>query len=139
MKIGLPIWGQRLSPVLDFAHRLLIVEVKGGVITQRRYHLMNPRLPIISQAAQLSHLKINLLICGSISLDLANLIRPFGIRIIPFVTGEVEKILQAYLNNTLSDPQFRMPGVDPKNKKLRPKDTASRKQRSTNPQDERKI
>jgi len=118
MKIGLPIWGQRLSPVLDFAHRLLVVEVKNGVVTQRRYHLINPRLPSFSQARVLSDLQISMLICGSISLDLANMIRPSGIRVIPYITGEVEEILQAYLNNTLSDPRFRMPGVYTKNERV---------------------
>jgi predicted Fe-Mo cluster-binding NifX family protein len=115
MKIGLPIWGQRLSPVLDFAHQLLVVEVRNGVVTQRRYHKMNPQLPAISQATVLSDLQISMLICGSISLDLANLIRPCGIRIIPFITGEVEEILQAYLNNSLSDPKFMLPGVHTRN------------------------
>lgn len=117
MKIGLPIWGQRLSPVLDFAHQLLVVEVKNGVVAQRRYHKMNPRLPAISQATVLADLQISMLICGSISLDLANLIRPCGIRIIPFITGEVEEILRAYLNNTLSHPKFRMPGMYTENER----------------------
>jgi predicted Fe-Mo cluster-binding NifX family protein len=117
MKIGLPIWGQRLSPVLDFAHQLLVVEVRNGVVAQRRYHKMNPRLPAISQATVLADLQISMLICGSISLDLANLIRPCGIRIIPFITGEVEEILRAYLNNTLSHPKFRMPGMYTENER----------------------
>ena len=118
MKIGLPIWGQRLSPVLDFAHRLLVVEINNGAVTKRRYHKLNPRLPAISQATALSDLQIGMLICGSISLELANLIRPCGIRIVPFITGEIEEILQAYLNNTLSDSKFRIPGMVAKNERI---------------------
>ena len=125
MKVALPIWGQRLSPVLDFAHRLLVVETKNGAVTQRWYHLMNPQRPTFSQAALLSGLGVSVLICGSISLDLANMIRPSGIRIIPFITGEVEEILQSFLNNTLSDPRFRMPGGDNKNDRISGKDIAS--------------
>jgi wyosine [tRNA(Phe)-imidazoG37] synthetase (radical SAM superfamily) len=125
MKVALPIWGHRLSPVLDFAHRLLVVEIKNGAVTQRWYRLMNPQLSSFSQAAVLSDLGIGVLICGSISLDLANMIRTSGTRIVPFITGEVEEILQAYLNNTLSDPRFRMPGSYTKDDRVSGKDVTS--------------
>lgn len=111
MKVALPVWGQRLSPVLDFAHRLLVVDIKKGAVTRRKYHLMDPRLPSFSQAAVLAELGVSVLICGSISLDLVNMIRPAGIRIIPSISGRVEEIVQAYLNDSLSDPRFRMPGA----------------------------
>ena len=51
MKVALPVWGHRLSPVLDFARRLLVVETKNGSVTQRWHRLMNPQLPSFSQAA----------------------------------------------------------------------------------------
>lgn len=126
MKVALPIWGQRLSPVLDFAHRLLVVEIKKGAVARSQYHPMNPELPIFSRAIWLSELGIRVLICGSVSFDLANMIRTSGIRIIPAITGEVEDILQAYLQNSLSDPRFRMPGAKSENHRVSGKDSASR-------------
>lgn len=110
MKIALPIWDQRLSPVLDFAHRLLVVEIEDGAVARRWHHLMNPQLPSFSKAAELAKLGVGALICGSVSLDLANMIRPFGIRIIPFLTGTIEDILEGYIHDRLAESRFQMPG-----------------------------
>jgi len=111
MNVALPIWDKRLSPVLDFAHRLLVAKIKDGAVTRRWYHPMNPRLPPFSQAAMLSQLGIDVLICGSLSIDLSVLIRSSNMRIIPCITGDVEEILQAFLHNRLCEPRFRMPGA----------------------------
>jgi predicted Fe-Mo cluster-binding NifX family protein len=111
MKVALPTWDKRLAPVLDFAHRLLMAKVKDGAVTRRWYHPMNPRSSSLSQAAALSQLGIDVLICGSLSIDLSVLIRSSSMRIIPGITGDVEEILQAFLHNTLCDPRFQMPGA----------------------------
>jgi len=111
MNVALPIWDKRLAPVLDFAHRLLVAKIEDGAVTRRGYHPMNPRLPPLSQATVLSQLGIDVLICGSLSIDLSVLIRSSSMRVIPGITGDIEEILQAFLNNTLFEPRFRMPGA----------------------------
>ena len=111
MKAALPVWGQRLSPVFDFAHRLLVVEIEIGAVTKRRNHPMNPSLPPVFQAAMLTDMGVEVVICGSISRELATMIRSSGIRIISGITGDIGDILQAYLNDTLYSPRFQVPGV----------------------------
>jgi len=112
MKVALPVWDKRLSPVLDFAHRLLVAKIQNRAVMQRWYHPINPQLSIFSQAAVLSHLGIEVLICGSLSSDLSDMIQSFGIQIIPGLTGDVEEILHAFLNNRLAEPRFRLPGAN---------------------------
>ena len=60
---------------------------------------------------ELSQLGIDVLICGSLSIDLSVLISSSSMWVIPGITGDVEEILQAFLNNTLFEPGFRMPGA----------------------------
>ena len=42
------------------------------------------------------------------------MIESHRIRIIPFVAGGVEEVLDAYLTNGLCDSRFRMPGSKPR-------------------------
>jgi len=62
------------------------------------------------RAARLGQLGVNVLICGSISNPLARLIEARGIRLVPWMTGPVDEVLQAYLAGALPADRFAMPG-----------------------------
>jgi predicted Fe-Mo cluster-binding NifX family protein len=109
MRVALSVWENRISPVFDSTRMLLIADVENHAVTSRRYEPFSFELPL-SRAAKLSDLSVKILICGAISQPLANMIEGYGIRIIPFVAGDVDQILNAYLKDILSTPNFRMPG-----------------------------
>ena len=88
---------------------VLVAEVKRGKVTGKTYETLCPESPY-TQAARLSELEIRLLICGAISLEFASAIEMCGIRIIPFIAGDVHQVLDAYQRGTLLRPSFRMPG-----------------------------
>jgi predicted Fe-Mo cluster-binding NifX family protein len=109
MKIALPVWESRVSPVFDVAGRLLIVDVEDGLVSAR------DELPLATpdpseRVRRLSELGIEVLICGAISRFLEAELLASGLRTIPRVCGEVEDIIQAYLTGTLTQPAFQMPG-----------------------------
>jgi predicted Fe-Mo cluster-binding NifX family protein len=52
----------------------------------------------------------DLLICGAISNMIGNLIEAEGICIIPWVSGGVEEVLDAFAHEDLTDARYRMPG-----------------------------
>jgi len=112
MEVALPVWENRVSPVFDFAGRVLVAEVENGSVMRKRYHEMSPDMPPFSKVSTLVDIGVHVLICGGISTEMENMIRSSGIRIVPAVTGEIPDVLQAYLDDTLSDPRFRMPGGD---------------------------
>jgi predicted Fe-Mo cluster-binding NifX family protein len=109
MRIAIPTWQGRISPVFDTAQRLLVVELQDGVEIGRNEEDLGRLLPP-QRAARLRELGIDVLICGAISRPLAGVIAASGIELIPFVNGECGDVLGAYAGGELMQPRFMMPG-----------------------------
>ena len=112
MKIAIPIWNGCVSSVLDFAHQLLVVDAEDKKETSRSQIQLNQQA-IQQRASRLVELNVNVLICGGISWPLASMLMASNIEVIPFVTGTVDEVLNAYFNNQLTEPQFLQPGCEP--------------------------
>ena len=109
MKIALPIWNGRISPVFDTARELLVVEAEDGKeIARSRRPLDGSPLP--QRAARLAELRVDVLLCGAISRPMAGMLAASGIRIVPFVAGDVEAVVRAYLTGKFPGQRFAMPG-----------------------------
>jgi len=109
MKVALPVWQGQVSSVFDFAHKLLVIELKNGGETDRQeIVLVEQSGP--ERAAMLKQLGVGVLICGAISRPLAEMINGSGIQVLPFVKGSAEQIINAYKTGQLSQPQYTMPG-----------------------------
>jgi predicted Fe-Mo cluster-binding NifX family protein len=112
MKIAIPIWNGCVSSVFDFSRSLLLVDVEGNT-ESKRSEMPLPAQSIPEKANQLRTLGVDLLICGAISRPLASLIVSSGIRVLPYVAGRVDEILEAYFSDKLLQPQFALPGSWP--------------------------
>jgi len=109
MKIAIPTWNGRVSPVFDTASRLVVVDIaKEGESARFETDISEYFLP--SKSMRLTGLGIDTLICGAISRPLGAMITTAGITLIPWISGQVDEVLQAFLSNTLFDPRFIMPG-----------------------------
>ena len=109
MKIAIPIYNDSISNVFDFAHRLLLVDIENGKETNRsEIALESQSLP--QRTGQLKDLGIDVLICGAISRILAEMVKASGIEVLPYVTGSIDEILEAYFTGQLANPEFIMPG-----------------------------
>ena len=108
-KIALAVWGNILSPVFDSASTVLLADIKDGKVTASRTEALGPELPY-SRALRLSEWGVQVLICGAISVGFARTIEVYGIEVIPFISGEVQQVLDAYLSGTLTADVFHMPG-----------------------------
>ena len=108
-RIAIPTWNGRVSPVFDTASRLLVVEAgEGGECSRFETDITENFLP--SKTMRLTGLGVDTLICGAISRPLAYMITTAGIKLIPWISGQVEDVLQAFLRGNLFDTQFMMPG-----------------------------
>lgn len=112
MKIAIPLWNDCVSNVLDFANRLLLVDIENGKETNRSEVELKAE-SLLQRAGQLKSLEIDVLVCGAISRTLAQMVTASGIQVLPYVTGRVDDVLQAYLTGQLVRPQFTMPGCWP--------------------------
>jgi len=111
MKIGIPIWGDKISPVLDTASRLLVVETDGEKESSRfEVYLDNPSL--LSRCTRIQGLGVDILICGALTRPFFRRLTASGIHIIPGISGHPEDVLNAYFHGDLSDSRFLMPGFE---------------------------
>jgi predicted Fe-Mo cluster-binding NifX family protein len=108
-KIALAVWDNIISPVFDATRTVLIVEIKNGKVIGRHLESLGPELPY-SRALRLSRWGIQVLICGAISSGFARTIEVYGIQVIPFISGDVQQVMDAYLNGKLTPGVFHMPG-----------------------------
>jgi predicted Fe-Mo cluster-binding NifX family protein len=112
MKVAIPVYGDYVSNVFDFAHRLLLVDIENGKETQR-CELELEGLSLPQRAGQLKTHGVDVLVCGAVSRLLANMVTQSGIEVLPFVTGNIENVLGAYMAGQLIRPEFSMPGCWP--------------------------
>jgi predicted Fe-Mo cluster-binding NifX family protein len=112
VKIAITIWGNRISPVFDSAHTLMIVQVENLTIINREFVDFDPR--ISSQIASiLSAFQIDALICGAITELQSKIIEKTGIKLISFIAGNVEEVLMSLLKKPHRISEFLMPGGSP--------------------------
>jgi predicted Fe-Mo cluster-binding NifX family protein len=109
MKIGITVWDERISPVFDSAHMLLIADIKNKEIKNLSRESFDPQSEG-RLVQELTHLKIEVLICGAVSESHSTLIEACGIHLIPFINGNVNTILGEYAKGKSISSAFLMPG-----------------------------
>jgi predicted Fe-Mo cluster-binding NifX family protein len=109
MKVAVTVWKDRISPVFDASRRLLIAEIENARVTDRSYVFFDPGWPA-NLVKTLAMLKVPVLICGAVSQAPATIINAGGITLIPFIAGEVDRVLEVYAKGNPLAPTFVMPG-----------------------------
>ncbi len=112
MRVAMPVWRGQISTVFDFARRLLVVDVDDGVETTASEFSFDEE-SLTSRVRTLSRLGTEVLICGSISRELAAMVASSGIDIVSFVKGPAKEVLAAFLAGELDDQRFLLSGSDP--------------------------
>lgn len=109
MRVALTVWEGRISPVLDTARSAAIADVENGTTITQRDETLTEDSPH-GKVSQLRALGVEVLVCGAVSRPLANLVSSTGIRLIPFVAGELGEVLAAVIAGRIPDSAFSMPG-----------------------------
>jgi len=108
MKIAIPIWNNYVSDVFDLTDQFLLVEIENNNdISRSQVLLKNKSLSRL--LGQLKNLEVDVLICGAISRALAKKATTLGIQVLPYVTGSIDDVIQAYLSGELMKSKFTMP------------------------------
>jgi predicted Fe-Mo cluster-binding NifX family protein len=109
MRVAIPIWEDKISPVLDTASRLLIVEIKDRNVASR-FEIYLDEQDMSRRCFRIRGLEVDTLICGAISHHFARMLVGSGIDLIPEISGRTEEVLKAYLQGDLFSSKFLMPG-----------------------------
>ncbi|HPK00431.1 MAG TPA: hypothetical protein PKW60_13170, partial [Candidatus Hydrogenedentes bacterium] len=110
MKVAIPEWQGRISPVFDVAATLVVSNfaADGQAIEQHSIQLF--RNDLHGRVMEMTGLGIDVLICGAISWPLEMALSNAGIEVIPHTCGEVQSVLESYKANRLQPNTFLMPG-----------------------------
>ncbi len=109
MKIAITIWGNRISPVFDAAHTLLVARVENRRILKKMYTPFDPDSPQ-DLIRILKKMKTTTLICGAISTKPADFIVENDIKLISFVTGNALDFLDSFATRQAIEKVNMMPG-----------------------------
>ena len=109
MRIALPVWNDRISPVFDTAQRFMVVEIEGNEEISRD-SLFVPGIHFYDKARKLRDAGVDVLICGAISNHAMSVVCANGMRVIPWVSGNADEVLNSFRRGALMDGRFAMPG-----------------------------
>jgi predicted Fe-Mo cluster-binding NifX family protein len=109
MRIAIPRWQGRISPVLDSASELMVIDIEAGQELRRDERPLGRTDPL-SRAQEIVELGVETVICGAISAAMEARLVSAGVRVIGFTCGPVDEVLGAFLNGDLTQQAFVMPG-----------------------------
>ena len=109
MRIAIPLWQGRVSPVFDEASRILLVDVSEKQEQHRQEESLTTRNPF-ERAQLLPRLGVDFLICGMISQTQQTVLASAGIQIIPCICGPMEEVIAAFLDGRIESGAMLMPG-----------------------------
>ena len=109
MKIALTVWDGWISPVFDVCREAMIFEIDAGQIASSTKVDMDGTTPL-QKIDRLLGLGAETLICGAISEAVHAEAAPRGLKVIGFVAGEIDQVMQAFLSDGLATPALSMPG-----------------------------
>ena len=109
MRIAISIWEDKISPVLDTASKLLIIDEKTQE-ESARFEANLLEQDMSQRCSFIRNLDLDVLICGAVSRQLSGMLKASGIKIISGISGPAEDVLQAYLEGALFHSGFFMPG-----------------------------
>jgi len=118
MRIAIPIWDDKVSPVMDTASRLLIVEVDDQSEASR-FEIYLDEQDLTRRCFRIRDMDVDILICGAVSRPFSRILTASGIDVIPEISGHAEEVLGAYLHGSLFHSRFFMPGCKGRRKCFR--------------------
>lgn len=108
MKIAVPVWEGRVSPVLDTADRLLLIDTRDGdIVSRTEISLGGKSLP--EKAREIKQ-HADVLICAALSRPMESYLLSSGMEVYPWVMGDAEKLAEIYARGHIPGPEFSMPG-----------------------------
>ncbi len=100
----------RIAPVFDTASELRVCEFADGQLVNETRETILEDLPI-QKVLRLAELGVETLVCGAISRPLEGLITAYGIKVVPFLAGELQEVVDAWQSPMFSRRAFMMPGL----------------------------
>lgn len=95
--------------MFDVSQRALLLTNQGGQLT-RQEEVTLPDGSGEEKIAFIRQQRVDTLLCGAVSRTVATRAAALGLRLIPFLAGQVSEVLSAYAAGQLPKKELTMPG-----------------------------
>jgi len=109
IKIAVPVFENRISPRFDFALGFGLYDVEDERITSSR-EISCEGWSDVERVARLKGFAVDVLICGGLPGYLQNILMNSGIKVIPWIAGNVSDALSLFLRGQLISGMVICPG-----------------------------
>jgi predicted Fe-Mo cluster-binding NifX family protein len=109
MRLAIPYWQGRVSPVFDEARWLLRVDVIQRRIAARTRQRLLSSDPW-GRAREIAQYDVECLVCGAISRIFEVALCSAGISVFSQLCGSMDEVLHAFVEGRLKDPACHVPG-----------------------------
>ena len=109
MRVAIPTFQNRVSPVIDSCAHLLIIDI-GRPVEMERKNVFLGDMSLSERCKVFKNLAVDTVICGGISETFARMLKSANIRLINGIAGDIDAVLLAYKRDQLNSPAFYMPG-----------------------------
>ncbi|HDP97703.1 MAG TPA: hypothetical protein ENN22_00760 [bacterium] len=107
MDLAIAAYQNRIASLLETANQLLVYKTTGDKFQLvRKIDIAEVSITALPQLLRQNN--ITELICGAVSGCVFNMLEVSGITVIPWMTGEVESVIEAYHRQSMEN--FIMPG-----------------------------
>lgn len=104
--IALPVFQDRLSPLLDEARRFVIISLTGDAIAERTIIEINEHSAFI-RIERLKEMGVTAILCGAVSDVLARFIIDREFQLYSWMNGTVNEVVEQYMKGTLPQSCMR--------------------------------
>ncbi len=138
MRIAIPVWGNRISPVLDVAREISLFDLeRGQVQNEISITLDNESLP--DRTIKLSENGVDQVLCGAVSEVFYQILTNQDIKVLPWLTGKTDDVLQAFISGQINKSCFQMPGCRGQTQRKRQRRGRKSRQLRTNEDKKMKV
>ena len=109
MRVAIPVWNGRVSPVFDEAGTLILLDIEDGQEKARTEVQLAAR-PLVLRVKLLVEHHVDVLVCGAISQMLAEICAAAGTSVVSWVAGPLDDVVRAFVTGALPSPSYTMPG-----------------------------
>jgi len=109
MVIAVPVWDGHVATVFDAAEEMVVIERLPDGASIRKVASLEGQTPL-DRTACLKAFGADVVICGALSRSMAHRIEAAGIRLVPFIRGSVDEVIEAFRHGRLDGERFLLPG-----------------------------
>jgi predicted Fe-Mo cluster-binding NifX family protein len=118
MKAAFAVWDGRMAPVFDVSRQALVLTIQDGNVVSRATESIETPMAAL-KIQRLTDLRIGTLVCGAISEILHHELSQRGVKVIGFVAGEIEEVVECFLAGRLPNRTLSMPGCCGRQRRFR--------------------